>query len=488
MSMIIYFLLLPLIVTFIVLFLRPKAATYLAAFSFIIPFFYILHRLLAGISEEFHIMYFSAPVGEIYMFSDAVSNAFGLAICAVSAMAAFVSLPYMQSRLEEMKLDMEKEYRKYAFLYCLFATSMLWLVYSGNLVFVYTFLEIAIISAFLLIFLYGYDKRRWTSILFFIWMLIPGVLALFSFLLIGSTNGTLALSGLKEVSMFAWAILFIGMIVKIPAIGLHSWLPWTYEQSPTPPLGLLIMSDGLAGYILLRIYLVDPSFIEAYRIPILAYALFSAIYAGFSVFRQTNYKRLLGYSSISQMNYMLVALCLGSYGIMGLVIQFLSHSFGKSILLMTAGGVIALYGMKDLKDMGGLHDHMPEISNAAVIGWMNLGGILTIGMLGEFFILRGVVDTFLRPDSPSFLGWTGSLPIILAVIFMFLLSVWYGFYMLRRIFYGRPRSLKSEKKHVSGYLYIPLFIIGLLSVIFLFPPVAPALAKGVGIIIGGVIP
>jgi len=174
---------------------------------------------------------------------------------------------------------------------------------------------------------------------------------------------------------------------------------------------------------------------------------------------------------------MLVALCLGSYGLMGLVIQFLSHSFGKSILLMTAGGVIALYGMKDLKDMGGLHDHMPEISNAAVIGWMNLGGILTIGMLGEFFILRGVVDTF---------GL--NLWVIIPAIFLFLLSVWYGFYMLRRIFYGRPRILKSEKKHVSGYLYIPLFIIGLLSVIFLFPPVAPALAKGVGMIIGGVVP
>lgn len=475
--MIIYFLLLPLIVTFIVLFLRPKAATYLASFSFIIPFFYILHRLLSGISEEAHIMVFSAPVGEIYIFSDAVSNAFGLAICAVSAMAAFFSLPYMQSRLEEMKLDMDREFRKYIFLYCLFATSLLWLVYSGNLVFVYTFLEISVISAFLLIFFYGYDKRRWVSILYFVWMLIPGVLAMLSFLLIGTTNDTLALNGLKEVGMLAWAILFIGMIVKLPVIGPHSWLPWVYEQSPTPPLGLLILADGLVGYILLRIYLVDPVFIEVYRVPILAYALFSGIYAGFSVFRQTNYKRLLGYSSISQMNYMLVALCLGSYGLMGLVIQFLSHSFGKSILLMTAGGIIALYGIKDLGDMGGLHDYMPEISNAAVIGWMNLGGILTIGMLGEFFILRGVVDTF---------GL--NIGVIIPAIFLFLLSVWYGFYMIRRIFYGRPRSSVRETKHVSGYLYIPLFIIGLLSVIFLFPPVAPALAKGVGIIIGGVLP
>ena len=477
MSLLIYFLLLPLIVTFIVLFMKPKPATYLAAFSFIIPFFYILHCLLSGISETFHVMDFAAPVGEIYMFSDAVSNAFGLAICAVSAMVAFVSLPYMQSRLADMKLDMDGEYRKYAFLYCLFATSMLWLIYSGSLVFVYTFLEIGVISAFLLIFLYGYEKRRWTSILYFVWMLIPGVLAMLSFILIGADNNTFALKGLSEVSMLAWAILFIGLLVKFPAIGIHSWLPWTYEQSPTPPLGLLILADGLAGYILLRIYLVDSCFIDVYRVPILAYALFSGIYAGFSVFRQTNYKRLLGYSSISQMSYMLVALCLGSYGLMGLVIQYMSHSFGKSILLMTAGGIIALYGMKDLGDMGGLHDYMPEISNAAVMGWMNLGGILTVGMLGEFFILRGIVETF---------GL--NLWVIIPAVFLFMLSVWYGFYMLKKIFYGRPRSAVRETKHVSGYFYVPLVIIGLLSVIFLFPPIAPALTKGLEIVIGGIVP
>jgi NADH-quinone oxidoreductase subunit M len=477
MSLLIYFLLLPLIVTFIVLFMKPKPATYLAAFSFIIPFLYISHCLLSGISETFHIMDFAAPVGEIYMFSDAVSNAFGLAICAVSAMVAFFSLPYMQSRLDDMKLDMDGEYRKYAFLYCLFATSMLWLIYSGSLVFIYTFLEIGVISAFLLIFFYGYEKRRWASILYFVWMLIPGVLAMLSFLMIGFTNSTLALKGLYEVGMLAWAILFIGMIVKLPGIGLHLWLPWTYDQSPTPPLGLLIMADGLAGYILLRIYLVDSCFIDAYRNPILAYALFSGIYAGFSVFRQPTYKRLLGYSSISQMSYMLVALCLGSYGLMGLVIQYLSHSFGKSILLMTAGGIIALYGMKDIGDMGGLHDYMPEISNAAAVGWMNIGGILTVGMLGEFFILRGVVETFEL-----------NLWVIIPAVFLFMLSVWYGFYMLRKIFYGRPKSAEKEKKHVSGYLFIPLVIIGLLSVIFLFPPVSPAIVKGLEIIIGGVVP
>ena len=475
--MILYFLLLPLIVTFIAPFLRPKGAVYLSFFSFIIPFFYILHRLLTGISEEFHVMDFSPPIGEIYIFSDSISNAFGLAICLVSAMVAFFSLPYMQRRLEDMKLDMGREFRKYVFLYSLFGTSLLWLVYSGNLVFVYTFLEISVISFFLLIFLYGYDKRRWVSILYFVWMLVPGVLALVSFLIIGLENSTLALKGLGTVSMLAWALLFVGMIVKLPGIGLHPWLPWAYEQSPTPPLTLLIMADGLAGYILLRIYLVDSWFIDAYRVPILAYALFSGVYAGFSVFRQTDYKRLLGYSSISQMSYMLVALCLGSYGLMGLVIQFISHSFGKSILLMTAGGIIALYGMKDVRDMGGLHDYMPEISNAAVIGWMNLGGILTIGMLGEFFILRGVVDTFRL-----------SLWVVIPTIFLFILSVWYGFYILRTIFYGRPRSSGKEKRYASGYLYIPLFIIGLLSVLFLFPPLSPALAKGLGMVIGGVVP
>ena len=487
-----YFLLLPLIVVFIAPLLAPKKSTYLSSLAFLIPFFAILYCIFKGCPSEIHIMKFSPPVGEIYLNFDFISNAFGLTICIVSAMVALFALPYMKHRFEEMELNVESEFRKYIFLYDLYAVSMLWLVYSGNLILLYVFLEITLITAFLLIYSYGYGNRKWVGLLYLIWCAVAGVLTLAGFIIIAfdPLNNTLALKGITTVGKLAWPFILVGMLIELPVLGPHIWLPWAHAEAPTPVSALLSpLTVGLAGYVLLRIALIDYSFIADYRMYILGYAIFSSIYAGFSVFKQTDFKRLLAYSTVSQMGYVLVALCLGPFGLIGLVIQYMSHAFGKSILFSSAGGIIAVHhGLRDINKMGGLHDSIPGISNAAVVGFLNLGGILTVGMLGEFFILRGVVDTFLRPESPSFLGWTGGLAIILPVIFMFILSVWYGFWTIKKVFYGKPKDTK--RLEISRYFYVPLFIVGILSVLLLFPPLSTVLIQGFNSIpgLGGVVP
>jgi NADH-quinone oxidoreductase subunit M len=100
-------------------------------------------------------------------------------------------------------------------------------------------------------------------------------------------------------------------------------------------------------------------------------------------------------------------------------------------------------------------------------------------MIGEFFILRGVVETF---------GVSmGSLVVILAMILMFILSVWYGFYTIRKVFYGKPKD--TTRKEISRYLYVPLYIIGLVSVMLVFPPWSTALIPGIkAVILGGLLP
>ena len=483
--MLLYFLILPLLAAVLAPLLKPKAATYLTVSFFLLPFFAILSCIFYGCAEV-HLMTFSPPIGEMYLNADFISHAFGLTICIVSAMVALFALPYMNHRFEEMKLSVDGEFRKYIFLYDLYAASMLWLVYSGNLILLYIFLEIALITAFLLIYFYGYGNRRWVGQLYLIWSLIAGVLTLAGFLIIGINNDTLALKYIATVGRYAWPFIFMGMVIELPVLGPHVWLPWAHAEAPTPLSALLSpLTVGLAGYVLLRIALIDYSFIVTYRSYIFGYALISSIYAGFSVFKQTDFKRLLAYSTVSQMGYILAALCLGPFGLVGVVIQYMSHAFGKSILFSSAGGIIAVHhGLRDIRQMGGLHDSIPAISNAAVVGFLNLGGILTVGMLGEFFILRGVVETF----GVS----TGSLAILLAVIFMFMLSVWYGFYTIRKVFYGKPKD--TTRKEISRYLYVPLFIIGITSVLLVFPPLSTALIPGLKSVIwplmgmGGVVP
>jgi NADH-quinone oxidoreductase subunit M len=323
--------------------------------------------------------------------------------------------------------------------------------------------------------MYGYGNRQWVGILYFIWTHIAGVLAFIGFMLIAFDNQSLALKELTVIGFTAWLLILLGMLVKLPGLGPHIWLPWAHAEAPTPVSALLSpLTVGLAGYILLRIYLVDSWFIETYKIPILVYAIITSIYAGFSVFKQTDYKRLLAYSTVSQMGYMLIGLCLGSYGLMGLIIQYMSHAFGKSILFMTAGAIIATYhGLRNLEKMSGFHEYIPTISNAALIGFMTLSGILTIGMFGEFFILKGIIDV---------LGF--NLLAIVSIVFIFILSGFYCFYTIRLIFYRTPME-GYEKARIHRLLDSPLYVIGLLSVIFIFPPLATALVQSLRVFLGG---
>jgi len=483
-----YMLIIPLVAVFVAPLLKPRDATHLTALAFLLPFFSILYCIFGGCPREILLMRFSPPIGDIYLNLDFIAHAFGLTICLVSAMVALFALPYMEHRFEEMGLDKNVEFRRYIFIYNLYAASMLWLVYSGNFALLYVFMELMLISAFLLIYKYGYGNRRWVGLLYLVWCAIAGVLTLAGFVILAFRNNTLALNAImaggKGVGMVAWAFIFGGMIIELPVVGPHIWLPWAHAEAPTPVSALLSpLTVGLAGYVLLRTALIDYSFIEAYRMPILGYAIFSSLYGGFSVFKQTDFKRLLAYSTVSQMGYMLVALALGPFGLLGMVIQYMSHAFGKSILFSSAGVIIAVHhGLRDINKMGGLHDSIPAISNAAVVGFLNLGGILTVGMLGEFFILRGVVDTF-------GIG-TSSLGVILGVVFMFILSVWYGFYTLRKVFYGKPKS--TERLEISRYLYVPLYVIGIISVLLLFPPLSTVLIHGLDMIpglgLGGVVP
>ncbi len=471
----IYAIFIPAIAIVLAPFIRGKASAYFSALTFIASFFAILYAFVT--KSEYTINLFTAfePVGRIYLLGDTISHAFGFTIALVSAMVALYSYPYMKHRFEEMELNSDVEFRKYWFLYNLYAASMLWLVYAGNLILLYVFLEISLIASFLLIYYYGYGNRVWVGLLYFVWTNIAGVLALVGFLMIGFDNKTLALDSIASVSMIAWLFIFVGMIVKLPGLGPHVWLPWAHAEAPTPVSALLSpLTVGLAAYILLRIYLIDPSFILAYRTEIFLYGVLTSIVAGFAVFKQTDHKKLLAYSTVSQMGYILIAFTLGTAGIVGVIIQYISHAFGKSILFMSAGAIIAVYhGLRDLEKMSGMHEQIPTIANAALIGFMNLSGILAIGMIGEFFILKGLVDTFgLNLDA------------ILLVVLVFIISGLYSFYTMKRIYYGKVRDYSKVK--VNRLLDTPLYIIGAISILFILPPLATWFVDAVVSFLGGV--
>jgi len=435
--------------------LLKKRGDVVSALAFLITSVIIFFRLVK--MEVFYakIAEFPSPIGVFYVYGDSISHVFGFTIAFVSAFVALYSTPYMKHRFEEMGLSLN-EFGKYWILYNAYAYSMLLLVYSGNLLMLYVFLEISLVTSFLLIYYYGYGKRQWVAMLYFVWTHIAGVLALIGFILIGLSNNTLLMPMIKSIPFVAWILVLLGMLVKLPGLGFHIWLPYAHAEAPTPVSALLSpLTVGLAGYVILRLYEIDPSFIDNYRNLIFAYGFLTSFVAGLLVFKQNDFKRLLAYSTVSQMGYMIMAICLGSYGVLGLIIQYVSHAFGKAILFMSAGSIIALYGLRRLDYMGGFHEQIPQIANASLIGFMNLSGIITIGMIGEFFILRGAFETFQK------IGWE-----VMAIVLVFVISGLYSFYTMKNVFYGKPKDYPVKKP--SLLLVTPLYAIGIVSIALLF--------------------
>jgi len=456
---------LPIVAALVSVFTREYTSMIVSTVSYIPLTASSLYSALVGLTYKEPLLDLGPPVGSFYILNDPLSSLLAFSIGLVSLAVAPYSLPYMRHRFSEVGLGVSS-FRVFYPLYNLYAVSMAWLVYSGNLIMIYIFLEVALITSFLLIYYYGYGNRQFVGILYFVWTHIASVLALLGFIIVSLENGTAGLGPLRY-SPLASLLILLGMLIKLPAAGPHIWLPYAHAEAPTPVSALLSpLTVGLAGYILARIYVSSPSFAEfitQYRDPLLAYGIITGIYGALSVIMQRDYKRLLAYSTVSQMGYMLIGLSLGPYGIVGLALQYVAHALGKAILFMTAGAIIAQYGIRDIGRMGGLHAQLPTVSGAAVIGFMTITGIVTVGLLAEFYILLGLSSTL-------GLSWYSML-YLLGVIAVFILSVVYGFYTMRVVFYGRPRA-NLEVAHVDRLLDVPMYLLAAFSVLLLLPPLA----------------
>ncbi|MFP3216622.1 MAG: complex I subunit 5 family protein, partial [Vulcanisaeta sp.] len=459
-----------------------RVSATLASASFLPIIAYSLHNIAIGADYLVPLGALPSPIGDLYLISDGLSNSFGFTISLISAMVALTSYPYMEHRFKELGIGGKSDWGIFYALYNLYSVSMAWIAYSYNLLLTYIALELSLVSSFLLIYLYGYGNRRWVSILYFVWTHVAGVLFLVGIVITAYTSGTLNIAALGAIPTLAWTIILIGLLIKLPSYGPHVWLPWAHAEAPTSVSALLSpLTVGLAAYILARLYLVSPQFIDSVRQYLLAYALIGGILAGFTVFRQSDYKRLLAYSTVANMAYLLAGLSLGQYGIIGLTLQYMAHAFGKAILFMTSGAIIAAYETRDINKMGGLQTYIPSVGAAALLGWMSLSGIFTVALLGEFYIFLGLIDT---------LGFSlDTLWAFAGLAFMFILTGYYGFWALKEVFYGQPRR-QYEKVKVDPRFVVPLYVLGLASVILLFPPASTSLIssilKAIGTVMGHV--
>ncbi len=415
---------------------------------------YALGYISEGIVDPLIIDLTGSGVGRLILFVDGLSGPVVLGVSVVTAIVSVYSLKYMSHRIREMREHGENPpgIGVYYLLYAGFAASMLGMAYSGNLLLFFVFLELSLITSFLLIAYYGYGDRRRISLLYFVWTNIAGALLLAGALLYGINAGTFDAVTVREgriaytsvplqpvgAGLAAGLLVLVGLLIKMAVVGVHMWLPYAHAEAPTPVSALLSPNlVGLGAYGIARFALpFFPGLMRDLSGALLALGILTIIYGGLVALRQADFKRFLAYSSVSQMGYLLVGIAtLSPYGLAGAMFFYLSHAIGKAVLFMTAGVFITEFnGLRRISDMGGLARAYPAIAAASLLGFMHLAGIPpSFGFWGELLIVLGLVDS-LGFSPPARLA---ALALILIVAFT--VTAAYSFITMRRVFFGRPK-------------------------------------------------
>lgn len=252
-------------------------------------------------------------------------------------------------------------------------------------------------------------------------------------------------------------LLLLGFLIKLPAVPVHTWLPDAHVEAPTAVslvLAGLLLKVGAYG--LFRIVLpVFPELLVQYAYPISIMGLLSLLYGGLNALGSTDLKRLIAYSSVSHMGYVLIGLAsLTSEGLSGALFQCISHGLISPFLFLIAGVLYERSGNREREDFSGLVQPMPHFTALAMIGFFASMGIpLFSGFIGEVLVVIGAYTSAgfnqLIPRWIALLAGTG----------MFL-SASYFLYTARKMFFGdfwtRDVSIRERLADLNFLEYIML--------------------------------
>ncbi|WP_435018961.1 complex I subunit 4 family protein [Tundrisphaera sp. TA3] len=403
-------------------------------------------------------------------------------------------------------------------------TGLLGLFASLDVVLFYIFFEFTLIPLFFLIGLYGGPQRGKASVTFFLYTLagslltLLGVIALVAVHYQYSPDHVLTFSmpeltqGLAKLGWADWQqahtwgewrhghafwttpqvliflLLFAGFAIKVPLFPFHTWLPLAHVEAPTAGSILLagvMLKVGSYGFLRFNMAMTPLGAQALY--PLMAtLAVAGIIYGALAALAQTDVKRLVAYSSVSHMGFILLGLfSLNATGMEGAVIQMLNHGLTTGALFACVGVIYERYHTRDMGELSGLWNRLPLWAFMFILASMGSVALPGLnGFIGEFPILLGMYRT-----SPMFAVW--------ATLGM-VLGAYYLLTMLQKVVFGPLKEPKAHHHDASGHdhhgvppmgwheiagltpLLVLIVLIGVYPRPFLNllkPPVAPIAAK-----------
>ena len=469
---------------------KPKTVATIATLLLIYPLVLITISLFnpgLGASIVDPVYFSAARIGSFSMLLDGLSGPIAFSIALVTTLISIYSVPYMKHRFEEMEKEnaQKPSWGTYYMLFVMFSAAMLGCALATNLIEFYIFLELTLVPSFLLIAFYGYGKRERIALMYLIWTHVGALLFLVGSIAFGFYANTFDILNMQTLTfntqlwtllpssilIFAAVAVMIGLFIKMAVFGVHIWLPYAHAESPTPVSALLSPAlIGIGGYALVRVvFILFPTVFSDASVYLMILALITMIYGGLMSLAQDDFKRMLAYSSISQMGYLLLGISsMNTLGMSGAMLQYATHAIGKAILFSVAGVLIVKFnGLRSISKMGGLAVKMPITAALALLGFMQITGIPpSLGLWSEVLIVFGAVG---RAQA------MGSIAFVLLVIGLLVaigLSTAYAFITMKRIFFGQPSpdQPKGEGLEVKKTILIPIIIIAIVGILLFFFP------------------
>ncbi len=340
----------------------------------------------------------------------------------------------------------------------------------------FVFWEAVLIPMYLLIGVWGGPRRKYAAIKFFIYTNVASLVMFIGFIALvfglgdsvtsfgmpeitqalhAGELGGLGAIGADTLKVAAFVVIFAGFAVKVPVFPVHTWLPDAHVEAPTPVSVILAgVLLKMGTYALLRFnFTMLEDVARALAVPIAIIAVVSVIYGALLALAQSDLKRIVAYSSISSMGYVILGLvAFTTYGIGGATFQMISHGLISGLMFMVVGVIYNATHTRMVSDMSGLADRMPITVGIFVAGAFAYMGLpLMSGFAAEFMVFYGAFGSTVLPSAPLFTA---------LAMFGIVIVAGYLLYAMQRSLFG-PFRLETEYEIGRAPVHdlAPLFVL-----------------------------
>ncbi|MFB6267905.1 MAG: NuoM family protein [Halodesulfurarchaeum sp.] len=340
--------------------------------------------------------------------------------------------------------------------------------------------EFVLVPMYFLIAIWGGPRRKYAAIKFFVYTNVASLVMFIGFiaLVFGLPVNTLDLPAVAQalragqlqslggiapetLKAFAFVAMFAGFAVKVPMVPFHTWLPDAHVEAPTPVSVILAgVLLKMGTYAMLRFnFTMLPDVAASYAVPIAVFAVISVIYGAMLAMAQQDLKRIVAYSSISSMGYVLLGLvAFNMYGLGGATFQMVAHGLISGLMFMSVGVIYNVAHTRMVGDLSGIADRMPvtaAVFTAAAFGYMGLP--LMAGFAGELYIFLGGMQSTVLPHAQVFTA---------VAMFGIVIVAGYLLFAMQRVLFG-PFRADTDHDIVPAAAHDQLSIVILILLIIL---------------------